>query len=124
MPFLADRVLDNGLTVLDLEATHVHLCSAEPATWANVGTLTLGNAACSIGAPAARPGGGRQVTVAAIANTGTVTAASPTTATHYAVVDQTNSRLLAAAPLVASQTVTGGNTFSLAAFAVGIPAAV
>lgn len=119
MPFLNDRVLDQGLTVLDTEATTLHICSAEPTTF---GTLnSLGNkalAAGDIGAPSARSPSGRRVTVAALTG-GTVTATG--TATSWAIVDTASSRLLAAGSLSASQSVTNGNTFSLASFDIGIP---
>lgn len=123
MPYLNDRVLDLGLNVLDVEATTIHICSAEPSTFAGVASVSLGSAAVTIGAPAARTPNGRKVTVAAISN-GTVTAATPTAATHYAITDTANSRLLAAATLTASQTVTSGNGFNLSAFDIGIPGAV
>ena len=120
MPYLDNRVYDNGLTVLDTEANAVHICSAEPATYtAATATFTLGNATgVSIGAPADRTGGGREVVVAATSG-GNVTATG--TATHYALVDTVNSRLLAASALTASQVVTNGNTFTLASFTIGIP---
>lgn len=121
MPFLNDRVYDNGITVLDTEGNALHICSQEPATYAEAtSTYTLGNStSLSIGAPAAGSPNGRQVTVAAISN-GTVTANG--TAAHYAIVDTTNSRLLAAAPLGASQVVTAGNPFTLPSFTIRIPA--
>lgn len=122
MPFLNDRVYDNGLTVLDTEATTLHICSAEPSTFAGVASVTLGNVALAggdIGAPAAGSPDGRQVTVAALSG-GSVTTSG--TATHYAITDTANSRLLAANALSASQAVTSGNTFSTASFTVRIPA--
>lgn len=120
MATLADRVFDNGLTVLDTEANRLDICSQEPATYtAATSTYTLGNkTSLSIGAPADRTGGGREVTVTAITD-GTVTGTG--TATHYAIVDTTNSRLLATGALSASQAVTSGNTFTLASFKIGIP---
>ena len=121
MPYLDARVYDAGLNALDTEATHIHLTSAEAATFAAVGSTTLGNSTISIGAPGARTGGGRKVTVAAI-SAGSVTANG--SAGFYAIIDNTNSRLLAAAPLSAAQTVTSGNTFSLPAFDIGIPGPV
>jgi hypothetical protein len=121
MPMIADAVLDGGLTILDTTASHLHICSSEPGTFAAVATASLGNAAVSIGAPAARGGGGRQVTVAAISG---ATVTSTGTASHYAIVDQAGSVLLAAAPLSASQGVTVNNTFSLGSFTIGIPGAV
>jgi hypothetical protein len=125
MPMIGDRVYDAGLSVLDTEATHLHVCTAEPASFATaVGGLSLGNkvlAAGSIGAPAAGVPDGRQVTVAALTG-GDVTATG--TAAHWALVDTVNSRLLAAGPLAATQVLTSGNTFATDALSVRMPAAV
>ena len=120
MATIADRVLDNGLTVLDTEANRVDLTSQEATTYAEAtSTYTLGNAtSISIGAPTDRTGGGRKVTMAAISN-GSITGTG--TATHYAIVDTLNSRLLVTGLLTASQSVTTGNTFSLEALDIGIP---
>ncbi|MDG4922228.1 hypothetical protein, partial [Mesorhizobium sp. WSM4989] len=66
--------------------------------------MSLGaKASLDIGAPATA-GTGRRVTVAAI-TTG-MTASATGTATHYAIVDQTNSRLLVTGALTASQAIT------------------
>jgi hypothetical protein len=123
MAYLADRVFDNGLTVLDTEANKILITSAEATTYTQANaTYALGNSTTlSIGAPAARSGGGRQVTIAAITD-GSVTATG--TATHYAIVDTVNSRLLATGSLSASQAVTSGNTFTLSSAVIGIPGAV
>jgi len=119
MATLNDRVFDNGLTVLDTEANAIHITSAEATDFANVSSVTLGNStSLSIGAPADRSGGGREVVVAAITD-GSVTGTG--TATHYAIVDTVNSRLLATSTLTASQAVTSGNTFTLSSVAIGIP---
>ncbi len=120
MSYLNDRVLDNGLAVLDTEATRLDICSQEPSTYAGAtSTYTLGNkTSLSIGAPAARSPSGRKVTVAQITD-GSVTGTG--TASHWAITDTANSRLLAAGALSASQAVTSGNTFTLAAFDIGIP---
>lgn len=118
--FLGDRVFDNGLTVLDTEANRLDITSQQATTYAEATTTyTLGNkTSLSVGAPGDRGGGGRKVTVAAITD-GSVTGVG--TASHYAIVDTVNSRLLAAAPLSAPQGVTSGNTFTLGAFDIGIP---
>lgn len=123
MASLNDRVYDNGLTVLDTEANKILITSAEATTYTQANsTYALGSStSLSIGAPAARAGGGRQVTVAAITD-GSVTATG--TATHYAIVDTVNSRLLATGALTASQAVTSGNTFTLTSTTIGIPAPV
>jgi len=118
MPFIADRVFDLGLNVLDTEATTLHICSSEPASFAAVAGVSLGNSAITVGAPADRTPSGRRVTVAAI-TAGTVTGTA--TASHWAIVDTPNSRLLATGSLSASQGVSSGNTFTLAAFDIGIP---
>lgn len=120
MPTLNDRVFDNGLTVLDTEANKITITSAEATTYTEGNsTFALGDStSISISAPADRTGGGRKVTVSAITN-GSVTANG--TATHYAILDTVNSRLLATGTLTASQVVTSGNTFTLSSFDIGIP---
>ena len=120
MATLDNRLFDNGLTVLDTEANAIHITSAEATSYAEAtSTYTLGNStSLSIGAPQDRSGGGREVVVAAIID-GSVTGTG--TATHYAIVDTGNSRLLATSTLTASQSVTSGNTFTLSSVAIGIP---
>lgn len=120
MPWLADRVFDLGLNVLDVEANRLDICNVEPTTFTQATTTaSLGNkTALNIGAPSARTPTGRRVTVASFTD-GTVTVTG--TASHYAVVDTVNSRLLATGNLSATQAVTSGNTFGLAAFDIGIP---
>ena len=120
MATLNDRVFDNGLTVLDTEANKIVITSQEATTYTEANaTYALGDStSLSVGAPADRAGGGREVTVAAITD-GSVT--STGTATHYAIVDTANTRLLATSTLTASQSVTSGNTFTLSSVAIGIP---
>jgi hypothetical protein len=120
MATLNDRVFDNGLTVLDTEANAIHITSQEATDYTDAtSTSTLGNStSLSIGAPQDRTGGGREVVVAAISD-GSITGTG--TATHYAIVDTVNSRLLATGTLTASQSVTTGNTFTLSSVTIGIP---
>jgi hypothetical protein len=120
MPTLGNRVFDNGLTVLDTEANKLLITSQEASTFAEANsTYALGNTTTlSIAAPSDRSGGGREVVAAAISD-GSVTGNG--TATHYAVVDTVNSRLLATGSLTTSQSVASGNTFSLGSFTIGIP---
>jgi hypothetical protein len=122
MAFIADRVLDLGLNVLDTEANRLDITSQESTTYTEAtSTHTLGNkTSLSIGSPAARTPDGRRVTVAAITD-GAVTGTG--TATHWAITDTVNSRLLATGSLSASQTVTDGNTFTIGSFDIGIPGA-
>ena len=120
MATLNDRVFDNGLTLLDTEANKITVTSQESTTYASANsTHALGaSTSLSIAAPADRSGGGRKVTVAAISD-GAVSATG--TATHYAIIDTSNTRLLVTGSLTASQAVTNGNTFTLASFDIGIP---
>jgi hypothetical protein len=120
MPTLNDRVFDNGLTVLDTEANKITITSQEATTYAEGNaTFALGaSTSLSIAAPSDRTGGGREVVVAAISD-GSVSADG--TATHYAILDTVNSRLLATGNLNASQAVSSGNTFTLGSFTIGIP---
>lgn len=120
MAFINDRVFDLGLNVLDTEANRLDICNAEPASYAAATTTnSLGNkTSLSIGAPSDRTPTGRRVTVAAFGD-GTVTVTG--TASHWAIVDTVNSRLLATGALAASQAVTSGNVFALPAFDIGIP---
>jgi hypothetical protein len=120
MAFINDRVFDNGLTVLDTEANRLDICSQEPTTYTEAtSTYTLGNkTSLTVNAPQDGVSNGRRVRVSAITD-GTVTATG--TATHWAVVDTSNSRLLATGALSASQAVTNGNVFTLTEFSVTIP---
>ena len=120
MAYLNDRVLDNGLAVLDTEANRMDICSSEPTSYSEAtSTYTLGNkTSISIGSPEARSPSGRKVVVAEITG-GSVTGTG--TAAYWAITDTSNSRLLAAGSLSSSQAVTSGNTFSLASFEIGIP---
>tara|TARA_R110000796_G_scaffold195125_1_gene311650 strand:- start:2178 stop:2549 length:372 start_codon:yes stop_codon:yes gene_type:complete len=120
MATLNDRVLDNGLTVLDTEADKIVITSQEATSYIEANsTYALGNSTSfSIAAPSDRSAGGREVVVAAITD-GLVTGTGA--ATHYAIIDTVNSRLLAAASLSSPQAVTSGNTFTLTSVSIGIP---
>jgi len=120
MPTLNNRVFDNGLTVLDTEANKITITSQEAATYAEGNaTYALGSSTgLSIAAPSDRSGGGREVVVAEVTD-GSVAVSG--TATHYAILDTVNSRLLATGSLTASQAVSAGNTFTLGSFTIGIP---
>jgi hypothetical protein len=119
MAFLANDIFDSGLNVLNTATTTIHITSQEVTTRTEaVTTYDLGDVSVSIPAAVDRTasGNGRKVVVPAV-TTGSVTATG--TATHYAIVDGT--RLLVTGSLSASQSVTSGNTFSLATFDIGIP---
>jgi len=123
MAYLNPRVLDLGLNVLDTEATALYICSAEPTSYAQATTTyALGSkSGISIGAPTDRTPSGRKVAVAAIESgaAGAVTVTG--TATHYAIVDVPNTRLLAVGPITTPMAVTDGNPFTTPEITIGIP---
>lgn len=120
MATLNDRVLDNGLSILQSEGDRVDICSSEPTTYsAATSSASLGNTtSISISSPTNASPNGRKVTLSAITGA-SVTATG--TATHYAITDVSESRLLATGALSSSQAVTSGNTFSLTASDIRIP---
>lgn len=126
MPFVADRALDLGLNVFDIEANRLDICSSEPTTYSQAttaGTNSLGNKTLATGSnsPAAGSPNGRSVTIPSFSD-GTVTTTG--TASHWALTDTANSRLLATGSLAATQSVTSGNVFTLTSFTIRYPAAV
>lgn len=121
MPFIADTVFDNGLAYAQANGVRLDITSAEATTYAQAtSTLSLGNDAVVVGAPANGAVNGRRVQIPAI-TAGSVTANG--SATHWALTDGVG-ELLAAGALTSPQTVTNGNSFTLAAISVGIRDAV
>lgn len=120
MAFLADSVLDGLLNQLVTNVTTLFICSQEPTTYAAASsTYKLGTKTpITVGAPGARTPNGRKATVPSFSD-GVVSGTG--TATHWALCS--GSVLLATGSLSASQVVTAGNSFSLAAFDIGVPAA-
>lgn len=117
MPYLNDLVLDSGLSIVAGASRRLDICTAEPSTYAAAtSTLTVGNkTGITVGSPAANSPSGRKVTVPQVVSgsPGSVTAGG--TATHWALSDPGNSRLLAAGTLSPSQVVTNGNTWTTTA---------
>ena len=119
---LDSTIFDNGLQALTDNSEDLHLCSQAPANYTEAtSTYTLGDKqAITVSSPQAGATG-REVAVSGITTGGDVTGTG--TATHYAIVDVSNTLLLAVGSLSASQAVTSGNTFTLAAFDIELPAA-
>ena len=114
--FINDYVFDNGLVSIDTDGDRLHLCSTNPGgVYATVTGNSLANATPTISAPKDATGGGRAVEVSAISG-GTITAQG--TATHWAVVDVSASRVLASGSLSNSQILYTANTFDTTAFEI------
>lgn len=121
MAYINPAAYDLALSWIDTNGTRLEICSAEPANYAGIAAVALGNKTPpNIGAPANGAVNGRRVTIAAITD-GSVTATG--TATHWALHNGSNT-LVASGSLPSSQGVTNGNTFTLPAFDVTIPDAV
>ena len=120
MVFLADNVMDSGLSYLTSVGNRIDICSQEPTTYAEAtSTFTLGNkTSATVGSPTNGDSSGRKVVITAITD-GSVTGTD--TATHWALVSSTGSELLATQSLSSSQAVTSGNTFTLPAIDITIP---
>lgn len=123
MPFITDNAADAYLQYIIDNAEDLHICSQEPVTYAEAtSTYTIGDKqTITVGIQADRSPDGRKSTIAAFVD-GDVTVTG--TATHWAIVDVTGTELLATGELDSSQSVTSGNTFSIAAFDIGVPDAV
>jgi hypothetical protein len=118
---VADRVLDNGLSVLADEADRIYICSAEPTTHAEVLSLALGVKSFGAGGafgPLAAGAPGRKVSSTSVTD-GSVSVSG--TGTYWATVNSSTSALLARGPVVTATAVTSGNQFSLPSFSVTMP---
>lgn len=119
-----DHIRDNGVNAVDTDADALHICSQDPTTYAEAtSTYTLGvKTSPTINAPADGTGSGRSVTMQAFSD-GTTTGNGD--ATHWALVDTINSRLLATGPITEAPvaiTTGAGETFSFGTLeAVRIP---
>ena len=127
MAYLNDRVLDEGLNILDDEVNRLDICTQEPATYAEAtSTYTCGSASGdalpTVSASGAGSPNGRQVTVGAVDHASALVT-STTTATHVAVSDTVGNRLLAAQALATSESVTTDNPFTLTSWTIRIPEA-
>jgi len=116
MAFISDEAYDAALDYIDTNTTVLHICTEEPTLFGTLnscGTKTPP----TIDVPEAGAANGRRVKIGAIAD-GSVVCTGTVTADSWALVSGTE--LLAAGQLSASQSVTNGNTFTLAEFYVSI----
>ena len=120
MAALHNDVFDNGLSSIDDNTENLHILSADPGlTWSNIATYLLGTKATpTINVPSDRSAGGREIIIDAISD-GIVLGTD--TATHFALTDDSEEKILVSGELAASQAVTSGNAFTLTSFTVGIP---
>lgn len=119
--YMNDLLLDLALQAIEDNGSRMDICSAEPATYTEAtSTYTLGNkTGLTYTGPADRTPNGRKTQVDAISG-GSVTGTN--TATHWAISKTTaTTALYCTKTLSAPVAVTSGNTWSMAAFDIGIP---
>lgn len=123
MAFIDSNSYDALLADIRDNAEKLVICSQEPSTYPEAATTykLATKATPSVAAPSNKAGGGREIIFAAITD-GTVNSSG--TGTHWAVIDDTNSRLKASGALTSSQALTASNPFTLTSFAIGVPPAV
>jgi hypothetical protein len=124
MAFLHDDILDQALSYISTNTENLYVTSQEATTFTEASsTYKVGTKATpSFTGPAIGDGGAgsRKITVDAITD-GTVDATG--TANSVALTDDSATKLLATVTLTANQSVTNGNTFTLNAWDIEIPAA-
>jgi hypothetical protein len=120
MASIHDDVLDEALSYISTNAETLYICNADPGvTWANIASYGLGSKSSpAFGSLANGDVSGRKLPVSAITD-GSVT--STDTASHWAITDDSATKILASGALSSSQAVTSGNTFTLTAFDIEIP---
>ena len=116
--FLHDDVFDNGLNTIVSAVKALHICTSQPLTYSQAMATTIANKTGVSAGACVDAASGRKTTIAAISG-GTVTANG--TAAFWALIDTANNKLLASNALSATQALTSGNTFSLAAFDISLP---
>jgi hypothetical protein len=111
MAFINDYYTDLALLGIQHDGEIVYVCSREPTTYTEATTTyALGNKSpISISSPLDRLSGGRRAILGAIEE-GDVTQNGQ--ATHFAIVNESNDRLMVTGNLNSPQTVYAGNKFS------------
>lgn len=119
MAYINDAAFDAAIGYIVANGTRLDICSSEPTSYAQAtSTYSLGNkTGLTLGAATDGDVSGRKTVVPAIAD-GSVTGTG--TAAYWALTDGDDT-LVATGDLAASQGVTDGNTFTLAAFDITFP---
>lgn len=121
MTMVSDYVLDAALVKYS-EATDLHLCSAEPVVYGDVATYSLAvKSSPAINAAEDASPSGRKRVIAAITDGVINTTGS---ATHWALIDSGNTRILATGDLSGSASLVAGEVFTLGAIDLRFPDAV
>ena len=120
MAFIHDDVLDGALAIISSLTENLYITSQEAVDYTGAQTTYKLGTKASPGftGPAAGDATGRKTTIDAITD-GTVDATG--TASHWALCDNSATKLLAAGSLASPLGVTATNTFTLTAFDIEFP---
>jgi len=123
MANINDAVLDAAIQYIIDNAENIYVLSADPGlNYGNIATYKLGTKAAPLALVGTNPKdgspNGRRVEYDAISD-GVVDAAG--TATHFAITDDSASRILASAPLSVNKDLAMGSPWTLTAFSITIP---
>lgn len=117
--FLNDLVYDYGLRLLSGSADRLYLSSASASVWADVTGGSTGSAVITAGSVGPGDGGsGRMVVIPA--SSGSIWAGTVTGS--WCLVNNATTTVLASGSLSGSQSTTVGNSWTLTAFNVRVPA--
>ncbi len=118
---LSDRVIDDGLRVLPIEADSIYICSAYPGTFLDAEALALGFRSFGAGGcfgATSTTATGIKVATTPITDGFFLESIESSVATYWAAVDTTTNRLLITHPLDAPVVSVGGATFTLPSFEI------
>ena len=109
MAYINDSALDAGLNWIKTNGTSLHICSAEPTTYAEAATTyELAVAAVTLTGPAAGDTSGRKVTIPQVSDDAVDTTG---TATHWALTNGSDT-LVATGSLAASYSLDSAGTYT------------
>ena len=109
-----DSILDLGLQAIIDDTDILHICSAQPANYAGIAAVSLGNKTTpTVGALTDGTINGRKITVSAITD-GVTTADG--TASYAVLANAAGTQLLAVADISPAVAVLDAGTFTLTAF--------
>lgn len=108
-----DNVMDNGLNWIKNNTNEMHICNNQPASYADLSTMSLGSVAMTSADFTLADGdiSGRKLTVAAK----DIIASADGTATHVVLANSSTS-ILVYVTTMTSKTVNNGDTVSLSAW--------
>lgn len=116
MPYVNDSALDAALAWIRTNGTTLHICSSEPATYAQIASRELAVATVTVGASQNGDASGRKATIPAVVGDAVDTSG---TATHWAL-SNASSILVATGALSSSVLLDDSGTYNFNAVDIEI----